>query len=81
MSEAVFSIKLSAASARIWAEQMAGCLRGLPDGDRRRDVMITKVSAALKRRELFGVEYSEGCAVMAPTTYARGLLIEARGWT
>ena len=79
MSEA-FSIKLSAAAARTWAEQMAGCLRGLPEGDRRRDGMISRVSSALKRRELFCVEYSEGCAVMSPTTYARSLLIEARGW-
>lgn len=77
---AAFSIGLSTAHARSWAEQMAKCLRSLPDGDARRGEMIRKVDAALRQKTLFCVDRVDHCAVMAPTTYARGLLIEARTW-
>lgn len=76
-----FSIKLSTAAARTWAEQMAECLRRLPEGDGRRDAMTRKVDNGLRLKVLFCVERMDQCAVMAPTSYARGLLIEARAWT
>lgn len=75
-----FSIKLSSAGARNWAEQMAERLRQLPETDARRIRMIERCEVALKRCELFCIDYAEGCAVMAPTNYARSLLIEARSW-
>lgn len=75
-----FAISLSTSEARTWAEAMVVCLRKLPEGDPRRDAMRGRVDRAVRGKTLFCVDYRNGASVMAPTEFARGLLIEARSW-
>lgn len=75
-----FTLRLSNAPAAGWGQAMADCLRQLPPGDARRGAMAERCRHGFKCGLMFVVEWRDGAAVMAPTPYARGLLIEARSW-